>query len=171
LRTVDARIFKDLRRSIELVAGYGVTGDAHFGPTAQHLFDRRRDPAKGNLRQVHLLEFELIEELQERGFALHAGSLGENVVTRGVRLDSLPCHTELHLGDHAVIALTGLRQPCVKIDRFQKGLRAAVTTRRSGIGPAVRGAVMGVVRGGGVVRPGDPICIELPATAHPLTLV
>ena len=58
--------------------------------------------------------------------------------------------------------MTGLRNPCSQLDDFQPGLMAA-TLGRDEQGRLIRKAgVMGIVLTGGVVRPGDPIRVELP---------
>ena len=54
---------------------------------------------------------------------------GENITTRGIPLLELPAGTRLKLGPSAVVEITGLRNPCVQIDRFQSGLLAAVVGR------------------------------------------
>lgn len=151
---------------VELLAGFGVAGDAHAGVTVQHLYDRRKEPARPNLRQVHLLSAELLEEVAAAGFRVQPGELGENVLTCGLDLLQLPVGTELRLGEEAVVALTGLRQPCVKIDRFQQGLRAAVEDRPPGLPPVYRAGVMAIVRRSGTVRPGEAIQVALPAEPH-----
>ena len=92
---------------VRLLAGLGV--DAHAGRTVQHLSRVRRDPSQPNLRQVHLLQSELIDELIEAGFHVAPGALGENVTTRGVALLDLLTGTLLHLGEDAMLEVTGLR--------------------------------------------------------------
>ena len=57
------RFSKQPRMWIHLLAGLGVEGDAHLGSTAKHRSRVARDPAEPNLRQVHLLHRELLEEL------------------------------------------------------------------------------------------------------------
>jgi MOSC domain-containing protein YiiM len=147
---------------ILLVAGLGVAGDAHAGTTVQHRSRVRRDPSAPNLRQVHLLPIELFDELLPKGFPVWPGELGENVTTRGLDLPALPAGTRLRLGNDATIELTGLRNPCSQIDKFQPGLMAAVLDRDAQ-GRLVRKAgVMAVVLQGGEVRVGDPIAVELP---------
>ena len=158
---------KECRDAIELLQGLGVKDDAHCGSTVRHLFDVRRDPRRPNLRQVHLMQAELLEELQQQGFRLAEGSLGENVTTAGIALDTLPRSARIHLGATAIIEVTGLRDPCVKMDRFQPGLRHAVTDRREGVRRFTRGAAMAIVVQGGLVRAGDPIKVKLPE--RPLT--
>lgn len=152
--------------SIHLTAGLGVDGDAHAGLTVKHRSRVARDAFAPNLRQVHLLHAELFEELMEAGFAVWAGDLGENVTTRGIDLLALPTGTRLHLGDAAVVELTGLRNPCSQLDRFQRGLMAATLGRDDRGGLVRKAGVMAIVRESGGIREGDPIRIELPAGAH-----
>jgi len=152
--------------AVHLLAGLGVEGDAHRGTTVQHRSRVARDPTQPNLRQVHLIHAELFEELAGKGFAVAPGQMGENITTRGIDLLGLPADTELHVGPSAVIRLTGLRNPCVQIDRFQRGLMAAVLDRTPQ-GTLVRKAgVMAVVLAGGPVRIGDAIAVQLPAAPH-----
>ena len=160
------RFSKDVQPEIRLVAGVGVEGDAHSGATVQHRSRKRWRPHLPNLRQVHLLHAELFDELAAGGFAVEPGQLGENVTTRGIALLGLPAGTRVRLGADAVVEVTGLRNPCVQMDRFQDGLMAAVLDHDEE-GRLVRKAgVMGVVVAGGVVRAGDPIAVALPAAPH-----
>jgi MOSC domain-containing protein YiiM len=151
---------------IRLLAGLGVEGDAHLGETVQHRSRVRRDPHAPNLRQVHLVHAELLDELRGQGFAVEPGTIGENVTTRGVDLLALPTGTRLRLGDEAVVELTGLRNPCVQLDRFEPGLMAAVLDRDDDGGLVRRSGVMAVVVTRGDVRPGDAIAVELPPPPH-----
>jgi MOSC domain-containing protein YiiM len=151
---------------IRLLTGLGVEGDAHLGGTVQHRSRVAREPTAPNLRQVHLLHSELHDELGARGFAVSAGDLGENITTRGLDLLGLPAGARLRLGAEAVVEITGVRNPCVQLDRFQPGLMAAVLDRDED-GRLVRKAgVMGTVLAGGDVRPGDAIAVELPPPPH-----
>ncbi|MFD5077268.1 MOSC domain-containing protein [Streptomyces sp. NPDC058371] len=163
---------KPNRESVRLLAGLGVEGDVHAGVTVKHRFRMERDPSVINLRQVHLIHEELFDELRDAGFAVAAGELGENVTTRGIDLLGLPTGALLRLGDEAVVEITGLRNPCAQIDGFRKGLLKQVVGRGTGTGVTHKSGVMSVVREGGVVRPGDPIAIELPDGPHqPLRIV
>ncbi|AWN22832.1 MOSC domain-containing protein [Deinococcus irradiatisoli] len=152
---------------IHLLAGLGVEGDAHSGVTVQHRSRVAADPTQPNLRQVHLIHAELLDELVGRGFKVAAGDLGENVSTRGLDLLGLPVGTRLHLGETAVVELTGLRNPCAQIEAFgqargRAGLLAA-TLDHDAAGQLIRKAgVMGVVIAGGEVRAGDLIEVEWP---------
>ena len=147
---------------IKLLPRLGVEGDAHAGPTVKHRSRVARDPSRPNLRQVHLLHSELLSELQAKGFAVGAGQIGENVLTEGVDLLGLSTGTRLHLGAEAVVELTGLRNPCLQLDRFRKGLMAAVLDRDADGGLVRKAGVMAIVLKGGEVRPGDAIHVEPP---------
>lgn len=157
---------KPARESIVLVAGLGVDGDAHQGVRVKHRSRVRRDPTAPNLRQVHLIHAELLEELGAKGFPVSPGQLGENVTTRGVDLLGLPAGTRLRLGGEAVVEVTGLRNPCAQLDGIQAGLMAATLDRDEDGGLVRKAGVMGIVLAGGEVRAGDPILVELPSEPH-----
>ena len=157
------RFTKDVVDSVLLVEGHGVDGDAHAGATVQHRSRKRWNPQLPNLRQVHLLLAELLDELRAAGHDVSPGAVGENITTRGVDLLALPTGSLVRLGSDAVVEVTGLRNPCVQLDRYSDGLMEA-TLRREADGTLVRLAgVMAVVRSGGEVRPGDGVTVELPA--------
>jgi len=119
-----------------------------------------------NLRQVHLIHAELFEELRRGGFSISPGDIGENVTTRGIDLLALPTGARLHLGAAALIEITGLRNPCVQLDRFMPGLMAA-TLNRNVDGTVIRKAgVMAIVLRDGEVRSGDNIELEMPPHPH-----
>ena len=165
-RSATHTLIKPNQDCIRLVTGLGVDGDAHQGETVKHRSRVARDPKQPNLRQVHLIHAELHDELKHAGFAVTDGQMGENVTTRGVDLLGLPVGTRLHLGDSAVVELTGLRNPCDQLDRIQPGLMAA-TLGRDAHGDLIRkSGVMAIVLAGGAVRPGDPIREELPPEPH-----
>jgi len=151
---------------IRLVAGLGVEGDVHAGRTVRHRSRVARDPSQPNLRQVHLIGAELVDELRDRGFDITPGRMGENVTTGGLDLLRLPRGTRLRLGEEAEVEVTGLRNPCPQLDGIACGLMAA-TLDRGPDGELVRRAgVMAIVIRGGSVRAGDPIAIARPAPPH-----
>ena len=157
---------KPNRDVVRLLTGLGVEGDAHLGVTVKHRSRVARDPSQPNLRQVHLIHEELHDELRAGGFTVEAGQMGENVTTRGVDLLGLPTGTRLHLGQTAVVEVTGLRNPCAQLDKVQNGLLAA-TLDKDADGNVIRKAgIMGIVLTDGEVRPGDVIAVELPPEPH-----
>jgi len=162
-RDAEHRFSKPVVPEIRLLDGLGIEGDAHAGATVQHRYLLRKDRTLPNLTQVHLIPAELFRELAVRGFDVSAGDLGENITTRGIELRTLPLGTILRIGGDAVVEVTGLRNPCSLINKFQKGLMKAVIDRDPEGGIIRRAGIMGIVVAGGIVRPGDGIGVELPA--------
>jgi MOSC domain-containing protein YiiM len=157
---------KENQKSIRLLKGLGVEGDAHQGVTVKHRSRVVQDPTQPNLRQVHLIHAELHEELAISGFNISEGQMGENITTKGVDLLGLPKGTKLKLGKKAIIQITGLRNPCNQLNGIQEGLMQAVLGRDDN-GDLIRKAgIMGIVLAGGVVKQGDTISIELPHLPH-----
>jgi MOSC domain-containing protein YiiM len=160
------RFSKTPTEQITLIAGHGVEGDAHAGATVKHRSRVRWNKNAPNLRQVHLIHAELLDELKVQGFDVEPGQLGENITTRGIDLLGLPAGTLLKLGPDAVVEVTGLRNPCVQIDRFQPGLLKQVLLQDEAGKPIRKAGIMSVVVQGGRVTTADPIAIELPAEPH-----
>jgi MOSC domain-containing protein YiiM len=160
------RFSKEPCEQITLLKGIGVQGDAHSGVTVQHLSRVAQDPTQPNLRQVHLLHGEFFDEARDQGYELAAGDLGENVLTHGLDMLGLPRNTLLHIGSEAVVRVTGLRNPCTQIDGFRSGLLKVATGRDENEQVVLKAGIMGVVTTGGVIRSGDTIEVEVPATPH-----
>jgi MOSC domain-containing protein YiiM len=152
--------------NIRLLAGLGVEGDAHMGFTIKHRSRVAQDPTQPNLRQVHLIHAELHEELRASGFSVVAGEMGENITTRGVDLLRLPVGTRLHIGEEAIVELTGLRNPCLQLNGIQEGLMRAVLDHDEQGNLIRKAGVMSIVLVGGEVRPKDLICVVLPPQPH-----
>ena len=157
---------------ISVVAGLGVIGDAHAGVTVKHRSRVAKDPTVANLRQVHLMHAELFEELAAQGFSVAPGDLGENITTRGIDLLGLASGTLLRIGATAVLKVTGLRNPCSQLDKFQPGLMKATLGRDAAGGLVRKAGVMSVVVSDGEIAPGDDIVVE-PTTGawQPLAVV
>jgi len=157
---------KDGQLSIRLLQGLGVEGDAHAGTTIKPRHRVKIDPTQPNLRQVHLIHAELHDELRAQGFEVAAGAMGENVTTRGIDLLALPTGTKLHLGPEAVVAVTGLRNPCRQLDGVCDGLMAATLDKDTDGNLIRKAGIMGIVLTSGDVHADDAIVVELPAEPH-----
>ena len=165
-RDAKHRFSKQLVSEISIVAGEGVEGDAHKGVTVKHRSRVRADPTQPNLRQVHLIQSELFDELAGKGFNISPADLGENITTRGIDLLALPKSAILRIGNDVVLEITGLRNPCSQIEKYEKGLLNAVLDKTEDGVLIRKSGVMSIVLAGGNVRAGDVIEIELPPLPH-----
>ena len=157
---------KTVASSIRLVAGQGVEGDAHRGITVKHRSRVAQNPDQPNLRQVHLIHKELLDELNAKGFVAAPGELGENILTEALALLVLPTGTRLHFPSGAVIILTGLRNPCHQLNGHSPGLMNALLDHAPD-GTLIRKCgVMGIIERGGTVRAGDNLTIIPPEPPH-----
>ena len=149
-------------KEIKLIEGLGVEGDAHMGKTVKHRSRVIKDPTQPNLRQVHLIHIELHEELQEKGYNIRPGEMGENITTRGIDLLKLPKDTILKVGEESEIKITGLRNPCHQLESIQEGLMKAVLDKDEEGNLIRKAGIMGVVISSGIIKVGDKIEIKLP---------
>ena len=161
-RSPDHTFSKQATDSIELLAGLGVSGDAHMGARVKHRSRVKMDPNQPNLRQVHFIASETLAEANDAGYDVAPGELGENITTAGLDLINLPVGTTLRIGD-ALLALTGLRNPCVQIDAFADGLQRQMLGRDENGKLVRKTGAMSVVLRGGTVSTGDEIHIGIPA--------
>ena len=157
---------KPIKPVINLIAGFGVEGDAHAGKTVQHLWDKKKTPNAPNLRQVHLVHEEIFEQLAEQGFTVTPGDIGENIVTHGIELLGLPLGTQLEFESGALIELTGLRDPCSKLNKVQDGLIHKFVYKTEAGKRGVKSGVMSIVLAGAEICPGDRITVKLPGQPH-----
>lgn len=157
---------KTVALSIMLIAGEGVAGDAHCGVTVKHRSRVAQNPDQPNLRQVHLIDAELLAELATKGFDVAPGELGENILIKGLALLDLPEGTRLRFASGAVVRITGLRNPCRQLNGHSAGLMSALLDRAADGTLIRKGGVMGVVEAGGIVRAGEHLTSSLPGRPH-----
>ncbi|KAI3321823.1 PK beta-barrel-protein domain-containing protein-like protein [Xylariaceae sp. AK1471] len=169
---------KELVNSITLVEGLGVKGDCHNGKTVQHRSRLHIKPAPANLRQVHLIPFEILVEC-----GVQPAEIGENITTTGIDLLALGLGTKLHFvaadavseriqEPHAIVIIQGVRNPCPQIDNFRPGLKEKFIVRdeqRTIV--ARRAGVMGTVEMGGEIKAGMRIVVDSPDTFMSLECV
>jgi MOSC domain-containing protein YiiM len=157
---------KKLKRAeVTLVAGHGVEGDYHAGEFVRHRSRAATDPQQPNRRQVHIMNAELFDELALLGISVTPGDMGENITTRGVPILDLPPGTLLYFGASAIVEITGCRNPCAQLNDVDAKLLGQVA-QKAADGTVIRKAgIMGIVRAGGIVRPGDAIGVEVPEGA------
>jgi len=153
---------KALQPKIQILAGLGVEGDAHLGITVKHRSRVAVDPTQPNLRQVHLIPYELFDELHHKGFKVAPGDLGENITTIGIDLMSLPRGAILKIGAEATVEVMGFRNPCAQIDNFQSGLLSQMIDRDREGNLIRKAGIMCIAKISGSVQSGDIVKIELP---------
>jgi len=108
-----------------------------------------------------------LDFLREFSRDVRPGDLGENLTTADLELERMPLGTRIRLGPTAIVELTGLRTPCVLIERFRAGLKRHVLSSEK-TGPPFRCGVLGVVRAGGRVAVGDLARVLLPEEPWPV---
>jgi len=158
---------KEWTKSIRAIKGFGFEGDAHAGEKIQHIYDQGKDPNQPNTKQAHLIDLDLIWDLQEAGFGVRYGDMGENIVTKGVDFMSLSLGTILTIGD-VQIQLTGLRVPCAQLETYGKGMMKAVMTRNADNKPVFKNGAMGIILTDGIIRSQQEIKIAQPREWKPL---
>lgn len=155
---------------IEVVADRGVRGDAHFGVTVKHRSRVGKNAQAPNLRQVHLMPVEILEQIGAVVPLIKPGDIGENILTKGVDLLSLGWGTRLSIG-RAVLEVTRLRNPCHQLDKLAPGLRRALAPKSEDGGIDRLAGVMAIVVTGGHIVPDDTIHITSPSIHTPLEVV
>lgn len=134
------------------VTSLGLEGDSHKHPEIH-----------GGPRQaVLLIAAEAIEELSALGFPLTAGSLGENITTRGIDRREWRVGQRWRIGAEVVIELTKPRAPCQTLGAYGRGIQAAVYDAlvRDGDPASPKWGMSGFyasVIQPGAIRPGDAI--------------
>lgn len=81
----------------ELIPDYGIKNDAHAGKWH---------------RQISLLPDEKIQAFKKRVPQIKYGSFGENLVTEGFDLRSIPVGTKFRIGDNILIQMTQIGKNC-----------------------------------------------------------
>lgn len=98
----------------ELVADYGIMGDAHAGKWH---------------RQVSLLSAEKIDDFRARGAQIDNGAFGENLIISGFDLGNLPLGTRFCIGD-TILEMTQIGKQCIRIVPYTRGWASALCQRR-----------------------------------------
>lgn len=126
--------------SAELVADYGIQGDAHAGQNPQ--------------RQISLFEIEVLRELAAENIRVAPESLSANLITEGINLRTLEPGARLRVGE-AVIELCETRKPCGSLTKLDHRLPKRLYQQCG---------LMGRILKGGVVHPGTEVeLLNLPA--------
>lgn len=101
-------------------------------------------------RAVSLQDAEALARLRAEGYAVEAGSTGENVVLSGFDVGSLSPGTRLRFSGGVVVELTAPREPCFVLDAIDRRLKKDIVGRCG---------YMARVITGGTLRPGDQVVL------------
>ena len=129
---------------ITLKEDFGIVNDAHAGKWH---------------RQVSLLGIEQIEDFRSRGGKVDFGAFGENIITGGFDLKSLPVGTLFHIGD-VTLELTQIGKECHDHCAIFHQVGDCIMPRE--------GVFTRVLKGGSI-KAGDEILMEEPAPDRPFT--
>ena len=83
-------------QKVNVVEGYGIENDAHGGNWH---------------RQISLLQYERIQEFNEKGAQVEYGAFGENIIVEGIDFLELPIGTRFKCND-VVLELTQKGKQC-----------------------------------------------------------
>jgi MOSC domain-containing protein YiiM len=129
----------------------GVDGDGHAHPQFHG----------GPSKAILIIPSEVVDALIAKGFPLFYGALGENLTTRGLRVQDLRPGDRLRAGG-AIVEITTPRVPCYQLDVYGLGIQEEIYDRKvkaldtSSPRWGMSGLYASVVQPG-PVGPGDPI--------------
>ena len=116
-----------------IITGFGIEGDRHGTSDGVR-----------TARQILLIEEETLQ-----GFGLSYGEVRENVTTAGIDLSSLDIGENVKLGHEVLLRITGLCEPCSRMDEIRSGLRTELNNKRGMLAYVVHG---GIIRTGDIIK-------------------
>src|SRR5262245_40476243 len=135
-----------------MITEYGLSGDRQ-NDTHHH---------GGPDRAVVLFSLDVIHALQREGHQISAGTLGENLTVSGLDWLAIVPGTRLTIGE-VQLQITKYATPCTNVrGSFRDRDFMRIFQDRH---PGWSGVCARVLKGG-MVRPGDPIAVERPASGQ-----
>ena len=124
---------------IEVKKDHGIVGDAHAGNWH---------------RQISLLADESVDTKRGKGVELQPGDFAENILTRGLELNTLPVGTVLRVGETR-LQVTQIGKECHNDCEIRRLVGTCVMPTKG---------IFAIVLDEGTIRPGDTISVEESAT-------
>ena len=124
---------------IEVKKDHGIVGDAHAGNWH---------------RQISLLADESVDTMRGKGVELRPGDFAENILTRGMELNTLPVGTVLRVGETR-LQVTQIGKECHNDCEIRRLVGTCVMPTQG---------IFAIVLTEGTIRPGDTISVEESAT-------
>ncbi len=115
------------------INGDGLKGDGH-----QH--EKHNNP----LQAVCLWDLELLEDLQQEGFPLTCGTIGENLTVCHLNIQKLMPGTILEFSTGVVLELTRERKPCYVLDSIDIRLKEVIVGRCGYYAKVLRAGILEV---------------------------
>lgn len=122
-----------------LIAGYGIEGDAKGGHPK---------------RQLNIMCIDTLRDLQDAGYDIEPGHMGEQITVSGVDLMSMHTGDRLQLGE-ALVEMTGFREGCLRFESNQ-GMDNPTAEIPGTLG------IMARVVSGGFIAVGDVVRVLAP---------
>ena len=120
---------------IEVKKDHGIVGDAHAGNWH---------------RQISLLADESVDTMRGKGVELQPGDFAENILTRGLALNTLPVGTVLRVGETR-LQVTQIGKECHNDCEIRRLVGTCVMPTKG---------IFAIVLNEGTIRPGDTISVE-----------
>ncbi len=127
------------------VQAHGIEGDAHAG--TWH-------------RQVSLLSYEKVEAFNKNGAGVKDGDFGENLVVEGIDLGALEVGTILESGSGVLLEVTQIGKACHHGCAIRERMGECIMPSEG---------IFAKVLKGGIIRPGDRLCVTLPDPGRPFS--
>jgi MOSC domain-containing protein YiiM len=143
---------------IKLIEDWGVEGDYHAGKLVRHRYLAKKDPTQPNVRQVLLIDTQILSELKQEGIDISSGMLGDNMTIEGLAVMHIPIGARLEVGG-AALEVTEVRIPCAQLNKMDTRLLKASVIKEKGK-KRFRAGIMTRVLKGGNVRAGDQIVVH-----------
>ena len=124
---------------IEVKKDHGIVGDTHAGNWH---------------RPISLLADESVDTTRGKGVELQPGDFAENILTRGLALNTLPVGTVLRVGETR-LQVTQIGKECHNDCEIRRLVGTCVMPTKG---------IFAIVLDEGTIRPGDTISVEESAT-------
>ncbi len=120
--------------SAQLREGYGIEGDRKGGHPK---------------RQLNIMSYETLQELEGEGFHVQPGQMGEQIIVKGLNINTLQPGSRVQFGAEAVIEVVENRHGCDRFEALQGKQRTEAAGR---LGVIARVVHSGAIHVGDAVK-------------------
>jgi len=112
-----------------LKENFGIIGDAHAG---------------SGYRQISLLSYESIQQIEQTGMDVKPGDFAENVCTIGLDYKNIKIGTKLGIGAEVILQITQIGKTCHSPCRIYKHLGDCIMPREGLFATVIKGGTIKV---------------------------